>query len=66
MQLQGNGKAQDLDDASTIADLLLRFDLPPIRVAIELNRELVPRNEFDKTALHDGDNVEIVTFVGGG
>ena len=66
MQLQVNGKDQHLDDASTIADLLVSFDLPPIRVAIELNRELVPRNEFDKTALHDGDNVEIVTFVGGG
>jgi sulfur carrier protein len=36
------------------------------RVAVELNREIVPRAQWDDTQLHDGDRLEIVHFVGGG
>ena len=66
MRLVVNGKAERLEDVSSLTDLLVHFDLAPIRVAIEVNRELVPRGEFDQTALREGDQVEIVTFVGGG
>ena len=66
MQLTVNGKQERLERVSTVKDLLIHFDLPPLRVAIEVNRELVPRGEFDQTALREGDQVEIVTFVGGG
>jgi thiamine biosynthesis protein ThiS len=40
--------------------------MKPDRVAIELNREIVPRNQWPLTPLHDGDRLEIVHFVGGG
>ena len=66
MLLNVNGKPEELQDAATIGELLVHFDLAPIRVAVEVNKELVPRKAFDETPLHDGDNVEIVTFVGGG
>lgn len=66
MLLNINGKPEEVQNASTIGDLLRHFDLPPIRVAVEVNSELVSRKEFDQTPLHDGDNIEIVTFVGGG
>jgi thiamine biosynthesis protein ThiS len=36
------------------------------RVAVELNREIVPRDQWDRTQLADGDRLEIVHFVGGG
>lgn len=36
------------------------------RVAVEINRRIVPKKEYDKTILHDRDEVEIVHFVGGG
>jgi thiamine biosynthesis protein ThiS len=40
--------------------------LQPVRVAIEVNRELVSRCDFAETTIRDGDRIEIVTFVGGG
>jgi thiamine biosynthesis protein ThiS len=40
--------------------------MKPDRVAIELNREIVPRDQWPQTPLHDGDRLEIVHFVGGG
>lgn len=66
MRLTVNGKPERLEDVSTLTDLLGHFDLAPIRVAIEVNRELVSRGDFDQTALQEGDQIEIVTFVGGG
>ena len=41
-------------------------DLAPLRVAVEVNRELVRRADYADTTLHDGDKIEIVTLVGGG
>ena len=66
MRLTVNGKPERLEDVSTLSDLLVHFDLAPIRVAIEVNRALVSRGDFDETALREGDQIEIVTFVGGG
>ena len=66
MLLNVNGKPEEVQDSTTIGQLLGHFDLAPIRVAVEVNKELVPRKAFDETPLHNGDNVEIVTFVGGG
>ena len=66
MQIMLNGQPETLDSAATVADLLARLKLEPIRVAVEVNEDLVPRKSFEKTPLRDGDRVEIVTFVGGG
>ncbi len=61
-----NGKPETLADGTTVAALLDQLQLAPIRVAVEINEELVTRREFPATPLHDGDRMEIVTFVGGG
>ena len=66
MRLTINGKTEQFSDTNTIDDLLKHYDLPAIRVAVEVNRELVPRGEYEQTALKEGDTIEIVTFVGGG
>lgn len=66
MQLIVNGKPEEMDDRSTVADLVRRFELTPPRVAVEVNEELVPRAQYAAAALSAGDRVEIVTFVGGG
>jgi len=50
----------------TVEGLVLALDLQPARVAIELNRSVVRRNQWTATTLHEGDRVEIVHFVGGG
>ncbi len=66
MRVTINGKADTIDPGATVADLLARLDLAPVRVAVEINEDLVPRKTFDEAVLHEGDLVEIVTFVGGG
>jgi len=66
MQIIVNGSSRDLGGHATVAQLLEELDLAPIRVAVELNEELVSRRDFDRTGLKAGDRLEIVTLVGGG
>jgi thiamine biosynthesis protein ThiS len=60
-----NGESKELTDATTLRDLVQIFKLTPEKVAIELNRRLVRSEKYD-TPLKAGDEIEIVTFVGGG
>ena len=66
MQITLNGKPETLDDNTTVAQLLRRLDLDPVRVAVEINEDIVRRKAFGETPIHHGDRIEIVTFVGGG
>jgi thiamine biosynthesis protein ThiS len=66
MTLTVNGKPKMLAAATTVAALLESLQLDAARVAIELNREILPRAEFAGRILADGDTLEIVQFVGGG
>jgi sulfur carrier protein len=61
-----NGAADELADGATLGQLVAKYKLAPPRIAVEVNQELVPRRQYDATSLHDGDRIEIVTFVGGG
>ena len=65
MNVKVNGEATDLPDGETLRALVGRFKFAPEKVAIELNRRLVRADKYD-TPLKPGDEVEIVTFVGGG
>jgi thiamine biosynthesis protein ThiS len=65
MKVTVNGEARELPEGETIRALVTRHNLSPDKVAIELNRRLVRSERYDQ-ALKDGDEVEIVTFVGGG
>ena len=66
MNLIINGEDRQFDSALTISALLDRLGMKPDRVAVELNRELVPRERWGTTQLSDDDKLEIVHFVGGG
>jgi sulfur carrier protein len=66
MRLQINGDEQEFADTLTLADLIAQLGMKTDRVAVELNREIVSRTQWAETALHDGDKLEIVHFVGGG
>ena len=61
-----NGKPHSLDDGTSVADMLQGLKIEPIRVAVEVNEDIVARKTFTETRLREGDRVEIVTFVGGG
>lgn len=60
-----NGQPREVPEGSTIHSLLEASKLTPDKVAIELNRRLIRAEKYD-TPLKSGDEVEIVTFVGGG
>jgi thiamine biosynthesis protein ThiS len=66
MMLIINGEDREFSSISTISSLLEQLGMKPDRVAVELNRELVPRDRWAATELSDGDKLEIVHFVGGG
>jgi sulfur carrier protein len=66
LRIRVNGSAVVAAGGSTVADLLRQLDLDSRRVAVERNREIVPRAEHVRQLLADGDELEIVTFVGGG
>jgi len=66
LKIHLNGERFEAADAITVHDLLDQLRVDRDRVAVEHNRSIVKRAEFAQTVLRDGDNVEIVTFVGGG
>ena len=61
-----NGNHTDIADDSGISDLIKLLGLDAQRVAVELNRRIVRRADWDSTTISEGDKVEIVHFVGGG
>jgi thiamine biosynthesis protein ThiS len=66
MTLYINGEQRDFPDGLTVATLIAQLGMKPDRVAVELNLEIVPRTQWDKTALKNDDKLEVVHFVGGG
>ena len=66
VKLQVNGEARTVPGPLTVAQLLQHLGVETRQVGVERNRTLVLRAEFDRTELCDGDEIEIVTFVGGG
>jgi thiamine biosynthesis protein ThiS len=61
-----NGDPYELAEPSTVAQLLARLEIDARRVAVEHNLTVLKRAVFDTTEIRDGDQVEIVNFVGGG
>ena len=61
-----NGESRELAGVSSLAELVVQLELPAARIAVELNREVVRRNDWSGTMLREDDRVEIVHFVGGG
>ena len=66
IKLTINGQEKDFPAALTLSDLVQQLGMKPERVAVELNREIAPRDRWSVIELHDGDRLEIVHFVGGG
>ena len=65
MTVKVNGQDREVADGTTVLALIEQHDLTPQKVAVELNRRLLRTEKYD-TVLKSGDQIEIVTFVGGG
>ena len=66
MKVHINGEEKQVSAGLSLAGLLDALQIRPGRVVVELNREIVARETYDSTFLHESDRVEIVHFVGGG
>jgi len=66
MRVLVNGEAREVPEGTTVAALLRWLDLPEGRIAVERNREVIPRSQHGETKLSAGDRIELVRFVGGG
>jgi thiamine biosynthesis protein ThiS len=66
LSLTVNGDPLLLAGTPTVAGLIAQLKLDTRKVAVELNREIIPRSTYAVTALKSGDTLEIVHFIGGG
>ena len=66
VQVMVNDVPREVPADASVADLVTALGLGPRRIAVELNRAVVPRADYGATRLADGDTVEIIHFVGGG
>ncbi len=66
MKLVINGAEREVADVPDLAALIESLGMKPDRIAVELNRGIVPRGTWAETPLKEGDRLEIVHFVGGG
>ncbi|QEG38527.1 sulfur carrier protein ThiS [Roseimaritima ulvae] len=66
MKVQVNGQTAEFPDGITIERLVELADVPPNYLAVEVNEDVVPREQHGSHVLYDGDCVEVVTLVGGG
>jgi thiamine biosynthesis protein ThiS len=66
LQITVNGQIQELPSGTTVAVLIEQLRLQPKFVAVERNRQLVPRGQHAQCVLEEHDELEVVTLVGGG
>ncbi|MHC4261565.1 MAG: sulfur carrier protein ThiS [Planctomycetota bacterium] len=66
IEVKVNGESRELVPGTTVAALIDELGLRPELVAVEINRRLVPRKDRGERILATGDEVELVTLVGGG
>ncbi len=66
MQVTVNGEIRTTPRGTTVASLLAAMGVDPARVAVEKNRDVVPRRTWGEAPVADGDHIEIVSFIGGG
>jgi thiazole synthase len=66
LSIRVNGAHRRVPAGISVADLALELGLEPAKVAVERNLEIVPRSTLAEVAVEEGDEYEIVTFVGGG
>ncbi|MBV8798340.1 MAG: sulfur carrier protein ThiS [Alphaproteobacteria bacterium] len=61
-----NGEARQLEAALKLSELLAQLGIESTKIAVERNLEIVPRSQYARVTLADGDRLEIVQFIGGG
>lgn len=66
MNILINGETKEISSELNLNELLKHFSLPTERVAVELNREVVRKKDWENVKIAEGDKLEVIHFVGGG
>ncbi|MFQ5441426.1 MAG: sulfur carrier protein ThiS [Thermodesulfobacteriota bacterium] len=66
MILKINGESREVSDGMTLEDLVEELEIKRAGIAVDVNREVVPRGSYGEKVLEEGDRVEIIRMVGGG
>ena len=66
MRIFINGETKDLAEEINLTELLKHFSLSSERIAIELNKEVIRKKDWENIKVNDGDKLEVIHFVGGG
>ncbi len=66
MYITINGQNIELEENTTLLDIIKKQDIKTTMYAVELNMKIIPKDKFEETVLNDKDRIEIVHFVGGG
>ena len=66
MRIKLNGEPYESSEEIAVAELLNRLEIQQARVAVELNMDILPKQDYATTRLKEGDRLEVVHFVGGG
>lgn len=66
MKITINGEKRELAESATIVELLEKLELSNQKIAVELNKEIVRKKDWENIFIEDADKIEIVHFVGGG
>ena len=66
MMIHLNGTAREVAEGVTVSRLLEELKLQPLRVAVQVNQDIIKRERYGEVAVQPGDTVEILTFMSGG
>ena len=66
IQITVNGRSVEIESPMTVEHLLQRVDVPPNYLAVEVNADVIPREDYGSRMVQASDAVEVVTLVGGG
>jgi thiamine biosynthesis protein ThiS len=66
MKVLINGETKEISNQLNLSELLKHFSLPSERIAIELNKEVVRKKDWENIKIAEGDKLEVIHFVGGG
>ena len=66
MEIRLNGKTREVPEGTTISRLLEELKLQPLRVAVQVNTDIIKRERYGEVLLQPGDTVEVLTFMSGG
>ena len=66
IQVRLNGKDRDITLGHTVQSLLEAIEINPLAVVVEVNREILNRDQYSDVGVQEGDTIEVVHFVGGG